>query len=169
MENKDQSKWWIWPAIVVGLMVLQIGLSLTAVYLAMTDNSFAVEPSYYSRAINWNSEIGNALHSDHGASWTFDLSVGRGDPHLGLSRITLDLMGASGDRIRDAEVTIVGFHHANTKAPQRITMVPTEAGSYHGKLILAKEGIWEFQITARVGEKICENVQTVTIKKPSLR
>ena len=163
-ENKDQSKWWIWPAIVVGLMVLQIGFSMTTVYFAMTDKSFAVEPSYYSRAINWDSSITNQ-HSDQGPAWKFNLSIDKGDSLLGQSNINLNIMEASGDRITGAEVIVVGFHHANSKVSQRIAMHSTEIGGYQGKLVVAKEGLWEFQITARLGEKVCENVQTVSIEK----
>ena len=74
-------------------------------------------------------------------------------------------MEASGDRIRGAAVTVIGFHHSNTKAAQRILMAPTESGSYRGKLAGAKEGLWEFQITARKGEEGCDYTQTIFLGK----
>ena len=163
-ENKEQSKWWIWPLMVVGLMVLQFGLSSTSLYLAISDKSFAVEPSYYSRAINWETSS-NSSTSGYGQSWKFQLSIGENDSLEEQTAIRVDLIETSGERIKNATMTLIGFHHSNTKAVQRITMVPTEIGDYLGKLSLEREGIWEIQISARVGENVCEYMQTVNIGK----
>ena len=48
------AKGWFWPAVIVGLLLSGAAANIGFMIVANRDQSFAVEPDYYRKAVDWD-------------------------------------------------------------------------------------------------------------------
>ncbi len=141
---------WIWPAFVVGLLLIQVTISAVTLSVALSDRNFEVEPDYYSKALHWD-ELRAADVSR--AGWTAELSLGaKNDSGRALR---LRLRDREGQPVANAAVNVLFFHHAHATERCLATLHPMGAGEYAGELALDRPGVWEFRCSiARAGDTL---------------
>ena len=55
---------WRWGTLVVGMLSLQVVLGVAAVFLATGDESVAVIPNYYDKALAWDQQMAQQQASE---------------------------------------------------------------------------------------------------------
>lgn len=141
-----------WPVAVIGLAAVVLGANFFLVYLAVSDPSFAVEPDYYQKALNWDEHRSQQQSNlDLGWNFKFNLALDRGpDGALELRAILLDRQGVP---IDDARITVETFHNAMSGYPLEAHLVSSGQGAYSADLPIRRPGLWEFRfVVDRDGE-----------------
>lgn len=156
---------WLWPGLVIGLIVMQAALAGTLLVCATNDPSFAVEPNYYRRALNWDAEAAQRRASD-ALGWTLSLEVAPTANVVGEREVRFRLHDRAGAPVNDAHLDVVAFHHA--RGSERIGLMPTEkgAGEYACAAPLRKAGAWEFRVRALRGVDQFIATELVEVEPP---
>ncbi|MEP0845746.1 MAG: FixH family protein [Phycisphaerae bacterium] len=150
LEKQAPARSWLWPGLVIGLIVMQAALAGTLIVCATNDPSFAVEPDYYRRALNWDAEAAQRRASDS-LGWTLSLEVAPAANVVGEREVRFRLRDHAGAPINDAHLDVTVFHHA--RGNERIGLMPAEkgGGEYICAAPLRKAGTWEFRVRALRG------------------
>ena len=140
-----------WIGLVIGLLGAQILLLSTMVYIATSDPSFAVEPDYYQKGLNWDATA-RQLNENRKLGWNVRLSIPRESTFAGERAVTCRLSDPDGQPIEGAVVDLVAFPHA--RGTQRISVLleEQEPGQYGAAVPLHRSGLWEFRFAIRRGE-----------------
>lgn len=145
-------KGWIWPVLVVGLLVFGVGTNLVLLAVASGDPSFAVERDYYRKGMEWDRTL---LQEQENArlGWTLGCEV-----HQGVVSVTLRDRGEI--PLTGASLSLEAFH--NARAAQIVTAVLGDAGSgaYRAQAPIVRPGLWELRFRAVRGADVF--TQTVT-------
>ena len=141
----------IWPFIIAGALVLHVAAMMAMVALATSNDSYAVEPDYYRKALAWdekraqdsrNAELGWRLE------FTVEPAAPGGDP---IVQATLtDAMGAP---IDGATVAVEAF--ANVRRDDVLTAVLSPSDSvYQATMPVRRDGLWEFRFSVTLGDDL---------------
>lgn len=144
---------WNWPAMIVGLLGLQIVLCMIAVYLAVSDPTMAIEPDYYKKAVHWDDAAAERLQSD-ALGWTHELTLDPGADVLGRRAVSLKLAGQDGRPLTGAIVELEAFSRARASHRLTLTLVEQAPGNYTGLMPVRHDGLWEFVLTAARGREV---------------
>lgn len=155
---------WIWPAIVIGLLSMQVGICGVSVYLATSDSSFAIEPDYYRKAVHWD-QTRAAQRAGAALGWRMRLTVEPRCDEFGRRLVDLSLVDSGGAALEGARVEAIAFHHARANARQRIELAPQDGGRFSALAPLRRAGLWEFRVRAQRGADIME--ETVLLDLPA--
>jgi nitrogen fixation protein FixH len=133
-----------WPVAVIGLAAVVLGANFFLVYLAVSDPSFAVEPNYYQKALDWDEHRSQEkLNLDLGWKFNFNLAMERGpDGTLELRALLFDRDGLP---IDNARVKVVTFHNALSAYPLEADLDANGDGAYTATLPIRRPGLWEFR------------------------
>ncbi|MDE3054731.1 MAG: FixH family protein, partial [Gemmatimonadota bacterium] len=141
-------KGWGWPVGVAAILAATVGLNAWVYRVANDDPSFAVEPDYYRKAVDWDSTLAQR-RQNLALGWrlaprleAFTLERGA------LLQITLT--DAGGAPIRDATVKVAAFFNARANDIVDSTLAPDSAG-YAVRLPVRHGGVWELQFDVRRG------------------
>lgn len=140
----------VWPGMIFGLLGVNVCVVAATVYLAHADNSAAVEPDYYRKAVNWDEQ--RRLDAQSAAlGWTMTVSPG---PASGAAtELEITLVSRDGSPVSDASVQVEAF--ANTRATGRLrfTLAESSPGTYRGTFDADRSGLWQFRVfAARAGD-----------------
>ncbi len=143
----SQARRWLWPAIVLGFIGLQGTMSGVLIFFAVNDSTFAVEPDYYRKALQWDRTV--AERRDSVASgWKADVRIARIHPVLRQHRVRCELRDAEGAPIDGAAVQATALHHAHGGVHHEWALRETQAGRYEFITELPHDGYWELRIRA---------------------
>ncbi len=145
-------RWWVWPAIVVGLLLMNVTMCFTAVYLSQLDRSHAILPDYYQRAVDWDRSAA-ARRASAALGWTAAFSFGDAVSILGERAVTLHLTDRDGRPVDDADVRLHYFHHARGAERFDGRLNRLSPGVYIASLPMRRAGLWEFEIVAARGDQ----------------
>jgi len=134
-----------WTAVVVGILGASFIFAMVTLYHASTDPSFAVEPDYYEKALNWD-EHAALREASAQLGWTIGLSAGPG-AEPGRRIVTMALSDREGEPIENADVSVVAFHNARAANRHEFSMDGVGAGVYTTDQPLNRPGHWEFRFT----------------------
>ncbi len=135
---------WIWPALVVALLLVQVIISAVTLTVALSDPGFAVEPDYYNKALQWDESSATDVAR---AGWTAELSLDA--PRGGERSLRLRLRDRDAQPVEHAAVDALFFHHARASERYLATLHPHGAGEYVSELSLDRPGVWEFRCSIR--------------------
>ncbi len=146
------SKGWYWPWIVAGLLLLAIGANGLLLLKATTDPSFAVEPDYYRKALDWNAtQAQGRANADLG--WHVEVEVAP-SAVPGRARLAARLTDRSGLPVSGAALTLEAFHNARSADRIEAALEPSGDGAYAADLPMRKDGVWEFRLRAIRGNAV---------------
>jgi nitrogen fixation protein FixH len=139
-----------WVGLILSLLGGQILLMLVMAYLATADASFAIEPDYYQKGINWDAEAAQQQENLR-LGWSLGFHVGEQASVFGDRTLTCTLTDRDGRPLEGAAIDAVAFAHA--RGNQRASFVLTEMGlgRYRAELPVKRNGIWEFRFVVRRG------------------
>lgn len=139
---------WKWaPVALLGSLLSGLG---TMVFIATGDPSFAVEPEYYQKALDWDRERAQQANNER---LGYQLTVSVRAPGAGGAReLVLQFVDAAGQPIHGASVEVSAFHNARAAEIVRRRLVERDPGIYVQELPLKRLGLWELRfVTQRSG------------------
>lgn len=131
--------------LIVAILVGSVGFDIWMVTRATNDPSFAVEPDYYQKAVNWD-QLQAEKAASEALGWTMVVDARRDELRIRLT----DRLGRT---IDGATVEVEAF--ANDRASNRIRgfMIPKGGGVYILKESFDRAGLWEYRLAAIVDDK----------------
>lgn len=137
-----------WLGLILALLGGQILLMLVMVYLATIDASFAVEPDYYQKGLNWDATAAQQQENAR-LGWSLQLDVEKLATALGERSVTMSLREKSGGPVDGAIVDLVAFPHSRGNQRQSAALEPVGGGQYETTIRFMREGLWEFRFVIR--------------------
>jgi nitrogen fixation protein FixH len=139
-----------WVGLILALLGGQILLLLIMAYLATSDASFAIEPDYYQKGIQWDA---TALQQRRNAQLGWSLRIDLGDQvsPLGERMFACVLKDRDGRPLDGATIDLVAFPHARGNERTAVTLVPAGDGRYDTTLRMTRKGVWEFRFVVHRG------------------
>ena len=137
-----------WPLGVIAILTATVGLNIWVFRVANDDPSFAIEPDYYQKAVNWDSTMAQQ-RENLALGWHLAPTLGAFTPHDG-ARLQVTLTDASGAAIGDATVKVAAFFNARANDIIDTTLLRDSTG-YVATLPVTRGGVWELQFDVRRG------------------
>lgn len=143
-EPRPRATGRFWPLFIVGLILAQVSAAGALIWYAVSDPTFAIEPNYYQKALNWD-DTARQHAANRSLAWKPTLEFA--DQSQGGTRTTrLQIVDAGGTPIESARVTVESFFHA--AANQRTTTDlrwDADERAYVGTLPIDRGGVWEMR------------------------
>ena len=133
----------VWIVIVVGLLVGN-AVAMGVLVAEAGDPTPRVMPDYYRKAIAWDETVAARRASD-ALGWSARASL-EGD------RLAVELVDATGAPLRGAAVTITARPRSRADEITAATLAEGAPGRYAAAVGLARAGLHEIEITARIGD-----------------
>lgn len=140
------SRWW--PAALVLVLAVTVVANVALYWKANHDPSFAVEPNYYERAVEWDSTVARRARSA-ALGWT--MAVRLTPPELGQSTLLVDLRAQDGAALDSADVRAEASHNAHGADVFRLRLLPTGPGRYAARIPSEARGLWRVDLAAMRG------------------
>jgi nitrogen fixation protein FixH len=146
------AKGWYWPAIIVALLVGSAGANIAFMIVANRDASFAVEPDYYRKAVEWDRTMAQEARNAE-LGWTVSARLEPAD--AGRARLVTLVRDRAGAPLTGAGVLVEAFPSVRAREIASVALEPTgDAGVYAGRLPSARPGLWELRVRVTRGEEV---------------
>jgi nitrogen fixation protein FixH len=142
-----------WVGVICTLLGGQILMLLGMAYLATSDASFAIEPDYYQKGLNWD-DTAAQLRTNTRLGWSLEVEVSEETTVFGDRTVSCCLTDRAGRPLNGAAVDAVAFAHARGNQRNAITLAGTGDGRYAASSQFRREGLWEFRFVVRRGPDI---------------
>lgn len=156
-----------WPAIIIGLISLNVCIVVVTVVCATRDKSFAIEPEYYKKAVEWDR---SARERDRGVALNWDVAVSLIAPRQG-SRLPVLHVSLHGPAVAGgapvpmdgAQVQVEAF--AQARSGQRVSVVAegVGGGDYEAEAPVTRAGLWEVRLKVKRGPESLSFVRTLLV------
>lgn len=151
-EKAPRKKAYFFPALVVGLLVMQVGLCFIGVYYATHSNANVVENDYYDKALHWDQQVA-AEQASAALGWKTAIRVSERPDLQGNRTFVMDVKDRSGAAVTGARIRMIFFHHAQARLVETVELQEQDSGSYVATIATARAGIWEFRLVAERGKE----------------
>jgi nitrogen fixation protein FixH len=137
-----------WPIGIVAILVATVGLNIYVYHVANDDQSLAIEPDYYRKAVDWDSTMAQ-MRQNAALGWHLSPTLGAFTIRGGAP-LTVTLTDAAGAAIPDATVKVAAFF--NARANDIIdTTLRRDAAGYAATLPVKHGGVWELRFDVTRG------------------
>lgn len=143
-----ERKSWLWPNAVYALIGMNLIVVAVTVYAANHDPSFAVEPDYDTKALEWNKTAAQ-IASNQKLGWT--LAVDNWPAARSGQNLTIRLTDSVGRPLEGAAVELTAFASIRASTRLKATLAPAGPGVYTGPLAIGRSGLWEFRFIVKRG------------------
>ncbi|MCC6675834.1 MAG: FixH family protein [Phycisphaerales bacterium] len=143
-----ERKSWLWPNAVYALIGMNLIVVAVTIYAANRDPSFAVEPNYDTKALEWNKTAAQ-IEANQRLGWT--LAVENWPVARGGQNLTIRLTDSVGRPLEGATVELTAFASVRASTRLTATLIPSGPGVYTGPLPIGRSGLWEFRFTVKRG------------------
>lgn len=152
MESGTMSaKGHLWPVALVGLLAAGVVTNVAFMVVATRDPSFAVEPDYYRKAVEWDRTMAQeATNAELGWRVAARLEPGVGD----TPRILATVRDRDGRPVRGARVSVEAFASVRAGEHTNIGLAPEGDGVYGAALPGARPGLWELRVRVTRGAQV---------------
>lgn len=147
---------WRWGSFVVGLLSLQVVLGVAAVMLATGDESVAVIPDYYDKALNWDEQMAQR-QSSKALGWQVEF-VETDYGQLG-SGLQINLKDAADTPIQIQSGTVHLYRHARASERMAAPIAKADDGIIEVASCFSHHGLWqvELDVIDRDGNRFVES------------
>jgi len=151
--NTSSKRHLFWPVLITSLICLHVVSVVTMVIVATHDSSFAIEPDFYQKGLNYQQTI-EQQHENARLGWSIQLDVSRPLSGSDLRNVTCRLCDRDAKPLEKAKIDLVAFAHLRADANHRhaCVLLPQEPGSYVGTFAFADPGMWEFRLVVARGK-----------------
>jgi nitrogen fixation protein FixH len=141
----------MWPYIIAGALALHVVGSMVMVYFATSNDSYAVEPDYYAKALHWDDKRAQD-RANTALGWQLEFTV---EPAAAGQDPTLrvELTSADGEPVTDAVVAVEAFSNVRRDDVLSSILAATDSG-YGSTLPMHGDGRWEFRFTVTRGDDL---------------
>lgn len=149
IDDRELFAKWKWVGLIVSLLAIQILIGGIAIFLANSDPTHSVVPNYHQKAMEYDKVL-SARQVSHQLGWKWTIVPGQQVDSSGKRQLIIQLQDARAQPIPDAAVSIELWHHARGNYRQNImlTPMPQQPGSYQGKAIVDRSGLWQVDFIA---------------------
>jgi len=140
-------RYWLWPGIIVGMLLTHTLVMLIFVMVATGDPSHAVIPDYHEKAIAWDDHQAQLAHNEK-LGWACEITTDATADILGQRTLTATLTDANGQPITDAKVRLQSYHHARANQVLDEPLEQDKPGVYSALLKMRRDGLWAFELIA---------------------
>ncbi len=151
-DTRRSKRHLFWPVLITSLICIHIVSVVTMVVVATRDRSFAVEPDFYVKGLNYDQTIqqrrDNAL-----LGWSIKFGVSEPLTGTDLRNVTCRLFDRDGKPLEGAKIDLAAFAHLRGSNIESCVLLPHDAGQYVGTIVFADPGIWEFRLVATRGKE----------------
>ena len=134
----------LWPAVIAAALGLHVLVMAAMVYIATSNDSYAVEPDYYAKALAWDERRAQEQRNAE-LGWDLQFSLDPAAPGADPT-VRATLTGAAGEPIADARIAVEVF--SNVRRDDILTGVLRPApDGYRATLPMHGSGRWEFRFT----------------------
>jgi nitrogen fixation protein FixH len=122
-------------------------LNVTFAVVASRDASFAVEPDYYQRSLEWDRTMAQE-DANRALGWRIEVQTAA-PPRPGTLRLAVRLTDRDGHDLDHAGVTVEARHGASAATAVTGTFVGADGGRYVADLPLRRAGLWDLRFVVR--------------------
>ena len=141
----------LWPAVIAGALVLHVAAMMVMVWISTSDESYAVEPDYYAKALAWDERRAQE-RANAESGWVLDFVVEPAAPGSD-PRLRATLVDVAGSPVAGAVVSVEAF--SNVRRDDVLTAtLPATADGYEASLPMRGNGRWEFRFEVTRGEEL---------------
>ena len=157
---------YLWPTIIIGLLATHATLMIITVFVASSDRSFAVEPDYYQKAVNWDDISRQRVANDElGWSLQWDMSSTKSTVAGANGELKCRLVNRLGVALDGAKVAVELFPHAKAENHQQVALERVGDGWYTGRANFSVPGLWELRAVVQRGPDSFTSNQQLLIAK----
>ena len=166
-SNEQTSTWqaYFWPVFIVTLLSAQVLLLSGMVYIATSDRSFAVEPDYYQKGLNWD-DIAAQQRRNTKLGWKLSLEFGDPTGPLDERELRCTLVDRDGVPMEGAFIDMIAFPHARGTERELAMLEPEGDGVYVTPMRFQRKGLWEFRFVVRRDPEIFTHVERMDVYPP---
>lgn len=139
-----------WPIGIAAVLLLSAGSNIWVAMIAARDESFAVEPDYYQKAVHFDDEMALRAQSER-LQWHVAPSLDLGTPGK-AGTVAATITDSTGAPIRGATVQLLAMHNARASHQLTATLAESGDGVYRAPLDAERPGEWELRFTVSRGE-----------------
>lgn len=152
----------LWPAALVAVLAITVVANVAIYWTANHDTSFAVEPDYYQRAIDWDSTMAREQRST-ALGWSAEVRLA--PPDAGEATLSVTLAARGGAPLDSADVRAALSHNAHGADVFQVRLLPSGPGRYAARVPSAAQGLWRVDLAATLGNDVF--VERVTVDNGS--
>lgn len=164
-DRDSNSRAWVWPVIVVGMLVGHATLMILVVLLATQDKGFSVEPDYYQKAISWDDTAAQRVANEQ-LGWSVALTLGDTMSAIGDRELICTLVDRDGIPLDGSTVEVEFFPHARGQQRTFVLLEGTGDGRYAGKCRFLRKGVYEFRVKIERGPQTFTLTETRDVYPP---
>ena len=147
----------LWPILLTSLISIHVVSVVVMVIVATHDSSFALEPDWYSKGLNYE-QTAQQQRENSRLNWSLQLDVSQ--PLTGTNRrnVTCTILDRTGKPVENAVVDLVAFAHLHANNRTSTVLLPHKGGEYGTALACEDPGMWEFRLVISRGPKTFTHV-----------
>lgn len=158
-SSRFRDRWAWFP---VGLLGLLVSVQVVLFRLSSGDQSFAIEPEYYQKAVDWDARAQAKQLSERLGWQAHSLIV----PSAAGGTLRVSMTDASGQPIVAASVSVEAFPNARANQIQHVALQEVSPGIYENPLRVTHAGEWEIRVTAkRAPDTFAHTLRTTPVQK----
>ncbi len=150
-DNNAHRGAWIWPAIVIGLLSLQVVICTVAFFVATADPSQVVVSNYHAKALAWDEQRAEQRAVAE-LGWQAALDISPEADMLGDRTVRLTLKDAQGEPLTGATVSASTYHFARANQLIEADLAEAAPGEYVARMNMRKPGRWSLTLDVTHGE-----------------
>ena len=139
----NAARWW--PAALVLVLAVTVLANIALFWKANHDPSFAVEPDYYQRAVEWDSTVARRSRSA-ALGWRADVRLS--PPEAGAATLRVRLSTRDGADLDSADVRAEASHNAHGADLFAVRLRATGPGQYAARIPSTARGLWRVDLSA---------------------
>jgi nitrogen fixation protein FixH len=148
-SNSRRGRPWVWPVGLALALSASAGINIGFMIVANRDASFAVEPDYYRKGLEWDRTMAQE-DTNRALGWGVAVAGERASLP-GRLRLVARLTDRAGRPLDGAAVTVEARHGARAAEPVGGVLRSDGGGRYAAELPLARPGLWELRFDVRRG------------------
>jgi nitrogen fixation protein FixH len=145
-------RWWIWPAIISGMLLLHFVGMMWAIAIAKSDQSFKVVKNAYRDGLQYDQFKAQVAESNR-LGWNATIRVGDELDDAGRRELRVRLIDRDGRPLTDVDAVLSFFHEAAGNDTRTVVLSPADAGDFVGRTDLARGGFWTINLQASRGNQ----------------
>jgi nitrogen fixation protein FixH len=168
LQEREAIAQMAWTTGIIAFFGLQAILWSVAIFLTSNDPSHAIVENYDKKAMNWDAQR-EAEEASRKLGWTCEISPSAPLKNERQRTVEICLRDRKLEPISGATVSVRTFHKARAAHPVEQQLAESGAGVYSCVLEMPKQGQWQFEVTADLGDDHFRSLQVLQVGDPRLR
>jgi len=157
-----------WPIGLAGVLAATVAANIWVAVIANDDPSFAIEPDYYRKAVQWDTTLAQDRHNVS-LGWRLTPAMSAIAPD-GTSLLSAQFTDSTGAAISGAVIRVAALAVARASDVHDMTLTPQAgAGDYAVRFDARRAGEWELRFDAKLGAEHFTQMSRVRVSSRAER